>query len=178
MAELSVLLSIVASLAVTIGVILALLQLRDLRKQQQEEIAIRLMSHFGDEAFIAAFWRVQEWDFKSIEDFEARATKADWVAWYTAGAFFELMGLLYKRELASLDLLDDLLSNPVLSFWNATAVVTTGYRVKYDSPQILQWLELLARAMDRRLTALGERHPPFREGGQPSPGGSADEAGG
>ena len=178
MAEASVLLSIAASLAVTIGVIVALLQLRDFRKQQQEEIAIRLMSHFGDESFIAAFWRVQDWDFKSIEDFEARATKADWVAWYAAGAFFELMGLLYKRGLARLELLDDLLSNPVLSFWNATAVVTAGYRVKYDAPQILEWLELLARAMDQRLTELGERHPPFRNGSQPSPGEAADDAGG
>ncbi len=178
MAELSVLLSILASLAVTIGVIVALLQLRDLRKQQQEEIAIRLMSHFGDESFIAAFWRVQDWDFKSIEDFEARAAKADWVAWYAAGTFFELMGLLYKRGLASLDLLDDLLSNPVLSFWNATAVVTVGYRSKHDAPQILESLELLARAMDQRLTELGERHPPFREGWGPAPDGSADDASG
>ncbi|MEX2547648.1 MAG: hypothetical protein WD830_07640 [Chloroflexota bacterium] len=178
MAELSVLLSILASLAVTIGVIGALVQLRDFRKQQQEEIAIRLMSHFGDDSFIAAFWRVQDWDFKSIEDFEARATKADWIAWYAAGSFFELMGLLYKRGLASLELLDDLLSNPVLSFWNAAAVVTTGYRVKYEAPQILQWLEVLARAMDQRLTELGERHPPFREGWKPPLGGAADDAGG
>lgn len=167
MADVRDLLSVVASLAVGFGVIVALIQLRALRRQRQEETVIQLMSHFGDEQFLDAFWRVQAWDFSDVEDFEARGSQADRVAWYEVGAFFELMGLLYKRGLASLDLLDDLLSHAVLLYWNSTAIVTTGYRAKHHVPQVNEWVEYLARAMDRRLTKLGERHPAFKENAEP-----------
>jgi len=117
--------------------------------QQQEETVIRLMSHFGEEAFLNAYWRV---------------LAADRVAWYEVGAFFELMGLLHKRGLASLDLLDDLLSHALLQYWNATAVVTTGYRAKFHVPQVNEWVEYLAR--DGQTVDRTGREPSSLQGGR------------
>jgi hypothetical protein len=73
--------------------------------------------------------------------------------------YFEMMGVLYKRGHASLDLLDDLFAGSVLISWRKLAPVIHGYRQRARTPDYAQWFEHLAQALDARLTGLGEVHP-------------------
>src|SRR5437016_4275246 len=72
-----------------------------------------------------------------------------------------MMGLLYKRGKAKVDLLDDLLASRVLIAWSKTALLYYGYRAKENSPDWAEWFEYLAVALDKRFTALGEPHNRF-----------------
>src|SRR3989304_5977869 len=74
--------------------------------------------------------------------------------------FFENMGLLYKRKLAPLELLDDLLSGPIISSWEKVQPLWIGLRAQYGQAQWAEWFELLNDAIVDRLAQLEGQRPP------------------
>lgn len=137
-----------------VGVILALLQLRHVNRLRQLEIVMRLYAQFGSDAFQRHYWRVMRWKFRSFEAFERRATREDYISWWTVSAFFEGIGLLYHRRFVSLALLDDLMSGPIIDSWVKTRTVVEGYRQKSGHPQLGEWRQQLAETMQRRLAKM------------------------
>ena len=154
-------LSALGNLAVIAGIALGLLQLRALAKQRQEDMVLRAYEPFLDPAFSRAFWEVQTWTFATFEEFDAKATLDERVTLDVVSMLFETMGLLYKRGLAKIEFLDDLVAEPTLMTWNKIAPIVYGYRVKENVPGWSQWHEALAVAFDKRLTELGEPHQPL-----------------
>jgi hypothetical protein len=156
-------LTALGGLALIVGVAVGLLQLRGLGRQRQEELVIRLYAPFLDPAFSASYTHILRFDFASYDDFEARSSQDDLAAIYQVNQLFSMMGLLHRRGLTSLDLLDDLLGDVALLYWNKVAPLASGMRAKYEAPDLFQNAEHLARALDQRMTALGEPHPVFIE---------------
>jgi hypothetical protein len=161
-------LSGLGSVALIIGIGIALVQLRSLRTQRQEELVIRAYAPFLDTELTRAWWRVQGWNFADFETFAAAATVDDWTTLDQVATYFEMIGVLYKRGHASIELLDDLFAGTVLVSWRKLAPLIRGYRLREGTPDYAQWFEHLARALDRRLTALGEIHPEIDEPSQTS----------
>jgi hypothetical protein len=64
------------------------------------------------------------------------------------------MGLLLKRRLAPIELLDDLLSRPVLEAWPKVCPVWIVLRDEYHQPSWAEWFEFLHDEMARRMTQL------------------------
>jgi hypothetical protein len=151
-------LSAFGSLALIIGIGVGMLQLRIVNKQRQEERVLRLYAPFLDPVFNRAFWWVQTLEYESFEEFDATATLDDLTSLDVLGTFFEMMGLLWKRGFATLEEMDDILASPVLVTWYKAAPLVYGYRRKLNSPDWGEWWELLAIALDARMTALGEPH--------------------
>jgi hypothetical protein len=56
-------LSVAAPLAITLGVVVALLNLRNQYRLRQIDTVMRLYSHFGDDTFVRRFIRVTNWDY-------------------------------------------------------------------------------------------------------------------
>ena len=110
-------LAIAAPIAVTLGVIIALLQLRNQNRLRQIDTVMRLYSSFGQESFLRHFERVTTWGYDTFEAYRENSTSDDQISLMVVGVFFENMGLLLKRKLAILELLDDLLSGPILLAW-------------------------------------------------------------
>jgi hypothetical protein len=96
-------------------------------------------------------------------DFQARASVDDWSALDQVATYFEMMGVLYKRGHAKLDLLDDLFAGSLLITWRKVGPFIIGYRAQGNLPDYAQWFERLARALDNRLTELGETHPTLND---------------
>lgn len=157
-------LSALGSVALILGIIVGILQLRSLARQRQEEMVIRSYAPFMDEAFTRAYWRIQAWNFETYEAFQAKATVDEWATLDEVATFFEMIGVLYKRGLAKLDLIDDLMAGSLLVTWRKVAPLIEGYRASANVPDYAQWFEHLARDLDRRLTDLGEAHPSIAPG--------------
>ena len=151
--------SILGAAAVIVGASIGLFQLRNFLQLRQIDVVIRLYSTFGDDSFQRCYWRVQRWNYQTFEDFDKNASQDDYEAWFRVSVFFENMGLLYKRGLAKIELLDDLLSGPILLSWEKVKPITIGYRKKNNLKQIAEWHEYLYDAMKERLIALGELKP-------------------
>jgi len=156
-------LSALGSVALIVGIVIGLVQLRGLRTQRQEELVIRAYSPFLDTALTRAYWRVHTWEFVNFEAFQARATVDDWTAFDQVATYFEMMGVLHKRGLARLDIIDDLFAGSLLVTWRLMAPFIKDYRQQLNVPDYAQWFEHLAVALDKRLTRLGEVHPRLDE---------------
>jgi hypothetical protein len=152
-------LSIAAPLAVTIGVILALLQLQNQNRLRQLEIVMRLYSTFGQENFIQYYNRIAAWDYATYEQYRERGSQEDATALLVVGVFFENMGLLLKRKLAPIDLLDDLLSSPILESWPRVQPIAQGMREEHGHPAWFEWYEFLYDSMAKRISELGGIRP-------------------
>lgn len=161
------------NLAAAAGILVALLELRSLARQRQEELVLRVYEPFLDPAFSRAYWHVSTWTYDSFEQFDAEATVDDRAALNVVRILFETVGLLHKRGLAKLDFLADLLGSPTIITWNKIEPIMRGYRVKANAPDWSRWHEELAIALDRRLTALGRVHPALTRSGT-MPGRTAD----
>jgi hypothetical protein len=162
MQELREVLGAIGSLALIVGVIVGVLQLRALRAQRQTEQVLRAYMPFLEENLTRAYWRVHNWDYATFEDFEKRATLDDWTDLDQVTTFFEMMGVFYKRDVASLELLDDLFAGSLVLMWTKLAPLIRGYRTHANVHDYGLRFEALAKALDARLTARGEAHAAFR----------------
>jgi hypothetical protein len=156
LANLKEFLAIVTPLAVALGVIIALLQLRNQYRLRQIDTVMRLYAHFGDETFVRHFNRVTNWDYQTYEDYLERRAEDDYISLTVVTVFFESMGLLLKRKLAPIDLIDDLLSGPILLAWPKAEPIWIGFRKQYGVPAAAEWFEYLHRAIVQRLAKLEE----------------------
>jgi hypothetical protein len=156
--ELREILGTLGSIAVLVGVCVAILQLHGLRTQRQVEAVMRAYMPFLEENLTRAYWRVHSWSYTSFEPFQREATLDDWTDLDQVTTFFEMMGVLYERGTAKLDLLDDLFAGSLVLTWTKVAPLVRGYRVAANVHDYGLRFEALARALDARLTALGEPH--------------------
>jgi hypothetical protein len=151
-------LGIAAPLAIIIGVIIALLQFHSQNRLRQLEIVMRLYSTFGQESFTRHYNRIANWDYNTYAEYRQKGDSDDAIALFVVGVFFENMGLLLKRKLAPIELLDDLLSSPILEAWPKVSPVAVGMREEYNHPAWFEWFEYLHDAMARRMIQLNESH--------------------
>jgi len=152
-------LAVAAPLAITAGVIIALLQLRNQTRLRQIDTVMRLFLYFGEEAFMRHFRRVTSWKYTTYEAYRKKGSDDDYVSLLVVSVFFENVGLLYKRGLAPLDLIDDLASGPILLSWEKVGPIWVGLRAEYGQPQWSEWFEALHDAMVERLAKLERRKP-------------------
>ena len=118
---------------------------------------MQLFDRFDDEAFQRHYQRLSRWTYRNLDEFERRAREADWIALYSVSAYFENMGVLYKRRLAPIELLDDIMSGPLTTGWRKAAPIWEGYRRKHNRPMMAEWFELLATDMEKRLARINAR---------------------
>jgi hypothetical protein len=161
MQELRDVLGAIGSFALIVGVIVGVMQLRALRAQRQTEQVLRAYMPFLEENLTRAYWRVHNWDYATFADFLARANLDDWTDLDQVTTFFEMMGVFYKRGVASLGLLDDLFAGSLLLMWAKVAPLIRGYRAHANVHDYGLRFEALAKALDERLTARGEPHADF-----------------
>jgi hypothetical protein len=149
-------LSIAAPLALTIGVIIALLQFRHQRHLRELEIVMRLYATFGEEQFLRHYRRVAGWRYETFAAYREKDDPEDYISLMVVSVFFENMGLLLKRRFARIELLDDLLSGPILEIWPKVEPVWVGLRQEHGQPSWAEWFEFFHDAMARRMAATQE----------------------
>lgn len=151
-------LSAMASIALIIGVVIGVLQLRGLRAQRHVDQVLRAYMPFLEENLTRAYWHVHNWDYATWDDFARRATLDDWTDLDQVTTFFEMMGVMHKRGVAELSLLDDLFAGSLLLMWSKLAPLVRGYRAAHNVHDYGLRFEALAQALDARLTARGQAH--------------------
>jgi hypothetical protein len=72
------------------------------------------------------------------------------------GQYFEGIGVLVKRGLIDVHLVDDMMSGFVLSFWNAKAPYIKEFRKRMNAPAVLEWAEYLCEEVKK---VAEEQHP-------------------
>jgi hypothetical protein len=158
--SLALTLSELGSLALIGWIVIAVVQLRLQYLQRREEIVLRLYEPLLSEPLTRAYWRVQTWAFTDYASFDAGAGVDDRIAFDQVATFYETMGVLHHRGVASLSLLDDLLTESVFEAWERCRLIVIGERQRSGTPQKYAWFEELVRLLDADLEARGIAHGP------------------
>jgi hypothetical protein len=148
--------AIVAAAGVLVGVVIAVIELRNLVKQRQSDLVMRLYSDWGSEEIQKAVGTVVELEFKDYDDYvgkygspPSRGVFEDiWkVAW-----FFNGVGVLVQSKLADVELIDKLFGYMILGIWEGLEPIVGGFK-KQSTPgmrRALEWFEYLYNEMKKR----------------------------
>lgn len=148
---------ILASASVIVGVVLAVLQLRDQVRTRQAQLFMELYNHFSNKEFMRYLAEILH--VVKYEEFDESQDKpifllgeTDIEVASTVGevcAFFEGMGLLVKRKLIDINLVAELLSSPVCWVWEKLEPRIKRARELRQRPQIWEWFEYLYNEIQR-----------------------------
>jgi hypothetical protein len=142
--------AVIAAAGLLVGVAYYVLDMRHQSKVRQTDMVMRLYATFGSTEFLKAYQTIMGAEFEDYEDYLKRySTNADVrLALMSVGTYFEGIGMLVKRKLVSMDLIDDLLNANILSTWEKIKPIAIGMRKRV--PQSWEWFEYLYNEMKRR----------------------------
>jgi hypothetical protein len=146
----------VASASVVAGVIYYIFQIRHQTRTRQTELVTRLASTFARKEFQQELWELLN-DLKS----GAFHSESDIVKKYGSiypetAYFFEELGVLLKRKLVDISLVDDLFSAPIIRFWEAAKPFVERARKQLNEPQYAEHIDYLYNEMKKRERKLGQ----------------------
>jgi len=147
---------VAAAIGVCAAAIYYMMVLREQRRStkltletRQAQLFMQMYTTFTSYEFKSKWNDIMHlWEWKSLEDFNSKYgyvssnseefSKLDFVA-----TFFEGIGVLVKRGLIDVTLVDDLMSGHVVSSWERFEPPIMEWREKMNWPQLLEWWEYL-----------------------------------
>jgi len=152
MDDISTLSVVIAAVSVVIGVILAVLQIRDLVKTRQTDLVIRLYSAYWSKEFQEALTRHVAVDYTSYDDFVKKYGPIPSMNEYQTslrivGTFYEGIGVLLSEKLVDINLIDKLFA--VELYWRKVEPLIKDLRKQYH-PRLWEWFEYLYNEIKKR----------------------------
>jgi len=141
---------VIASAGILVAAIYYVLQIRHQTKLRQTDLVMRLYSTFDSLEFLEA-WHKIFWmpELKDYDDFvkklEGKRHKAAFVI-----LFYEEVGILLRRKLVDISLVDDLFSDSVKQIWEKVKIPLMEVRKRGISPRAYENFEYLYNEMKKR----------------------------
>jgi hypothetical protein len=131
-----------------IGLIIALtyyaLTIRNQNRTRQAQLLWSIYDYYRSTESRRQSMEIGSWEWKDIDDFFEKYGLENnpeaWLNFTTKAAYFNGIGILLKRNLIDIRLLDDLLTNSVERHWNALKM----------GPILLEWRKRLPLQRERR----------------------------
>jgi len=140
----------VASVSVVVGVVYYAFQIRHQTKLRQTDLIMRIYATFESIEFQTAILRTTDLKFtRNREDYEKFGPDAK-AAFNSINLFFEGLGILVKRKLINMDMVDDLASTDIIWIWERHRPTIEGAREYLRRPQIYEYFEYLYDEMKKR----------------------------
>ena len=145
--------AIVAAAGVLVGVVLTVIELRNLVKQRKSDLLMRLHLAFSTKEMVEAAQEYMSTEYKDYEDFVEKygspfAKGQVQTVFLMIGNFFEGIGVLLKNKLVEIELVTELFSVEIL--WLKWKPVVEGLRRQTNSPQHYEWFEYLYNEVKKR----------------------------
>jgi hypothetical protein len=137
----------IASASVVAGVIYYFFQIRHQTRIRQTDLVMKLYSQFNSLEFQKVWYEVLKREAKDYYEYEK---KYGWAEATTVGIFFEGIGILLRRKLIDIELVDDMFTTPIKWTWEKMKDIALEWRKVRNQPEILEWLEYLYNEMKKR----------------------------
>jgi hypothetical protein len=138
---------VIASASVVAGVIYYAFQIRHQNKMRQTDLVMKLYSQFNNLEFQKTWEEVLAREDVSFKDYMKKYGRAGVL---TVGIFFEGIGILLKRRLIDIELVDDMFTGPIKMTWEKMRDMTLEGRKVTNRPETLEWFEYLYNEMKKR----------------------------
>ena len=142
--------AVLAAVGVIVGVVFAVLELRNLVKARQTDLVIRLYTHMDSLEFLKAFHKIF-WmpEFKNYDDFAEEFSGNRYIVSFVC-LFFDGIGVLLRRKLIDISLVDDLLGNSTKQIWEKIRTPMMEVRKRGIDPRAYENFEYLYNEMKKR----------------------------
>jgi len=139
--------AIVAAAGVLVGVVYYILEIRNQNRMRQTDLVMKLYSQFSSLEFQKVWYEVLKREAKDYYDYEKKYGLTEYSV---IDIFFEGIGILLKRKLIGIELVDDMFTTPVKWTWEKMKDITLELRKVRNAPEIGEWLEYLYNEMKKR----------------------------
>jgi uncharacterized protein DUF4760 len=140
---------LIGTLAVIIGIIIAIVQVMQLKKQRKELATIEFFNAWQSPEFTKAVNELQYLpDRVTSEELKVKSPEMENYAYLVSG-FFESTGVLVSRQIISLDVVDDLIGGVILVTWKKLELWIQEWRSD-KNPQAGEWFEWLKNEIETR----------------------------
>ena len=154
---------IIGAGSIVTGLIVGWIQIRHLRRQQRDAVAINLAQTFYSQDLAEAIVLLQELpDGVSLAEVRARGREYQMAA-ITLCTSFETMGLLVYKRIAPMDLVLDLAGGIVSVMATKLRVWCEDTRVEQEQPSFAEWFEWLGDQAQQRKHVTEPGHVRFRD---------------
>jgi len=154
---------IIGAGSIITGLIVGWVQIRHLRRQQRDAVAINLAQTFYSDELAQAMAILQPLpDGITLEEIRARGPEVEKAA-ITLCTSFETMGLLVYKRIAPMDLVLDLAGGIVSTMCRKLRQWNEDLRVEQDQPSWGEWFEWLGDQAIKRKQASGPGHIEHRD---------------
>ena len=150
--------AIIAATGVLVGVILAVLELRNIARTRQMQLVMDIYSLFTSREYVDAWEKIRTREFK---DYEGYASKHGLTDFMQVAALFEGLGFLLHRGFLDIDLVRELMNESTKMTWEKVkpmiedARKQLGQRKSGEYVPIYQWWEYLYNELQKREQSLG-----------------------
>ena len=140
---------LLGNLAITVGIIIAVIQVKQNLKQRKEMAAFEIFKSWQTPEFTEALNEIQYLpDHVTIKELRASKPKMDSYA-YLVHAFFESTGLMVKRKIISFDVVDDLIGGVIQVIWKKLDMWIQEWRNEIN-PSAGEWFEWLKTVIENK----------------------------
>jgi hypothetical protein len=134
---------VIASITVVMGVVLAVLQLRDQKKTRQAQLFMEIYVRFERSEFLDTYFLVGD----AFGNHQDESHPEFWVnnkgKIGSVLSFYESIGVLVKRKLIDINLVADLISGSTIRLWESIERWVKWRRKNENWPQLWEWMEYL-----------------------------------
>jgi hypothetical protein len=138
---------LVVSASVVAGVIYYVLEIRHQNKMRQTDLVMKLYSTFSSLEFQKMWYEVRRREAKDYRDY---GKKYGWAEYTSVNMFFEGIGILLKRKLIDIELVDDMFTTPIKWTWEKMRDIVLETRKVSNQPELFEWFEYLYNEMEKR----------------------------
>jgi len=145
--------AIVAAVGVIVGVILAILELRNITKTRQMELIMSIYSLFTRREYIDALEKIRTREFKDYEEYMKKHGVTDLMQ---VSGLYEGLGFLLHRGFLDIDTVRELLSESTKMVWEKVKPMVEDARQQLSQRKsgeyvpVYQWWEYLYDELQKR----------------------------
>jgi hypothetical protein len=135
----------VTATSVVVGIIYYIFTARTTLQTRQAQLFMQVYSKWQEKEFnLSKQLVLQEYRCVGIEDYEEMLKDKEKAANFrVVSTALEGLGVLVKRSLVDVGIVDDMMSGDVIGFWEKYGGAVKEFRVRIGYPQALEWTEYL-----------------------------------
>lgn len=125
--------------------------LRNANKTREAQLFMQIYSQWNSLELQSQYGKVMNTQFETFDDFfEKIGNDVEFRnAVNMVAVFFEGLGVYVKRGLIDVSMVDDLMSEAIISFWRKSKPLVYETRIRANLPQYGEWVEYLATEVEK-----------------------------
>ncbi len=140
MVDLGLILTGTGTVAVILGVIIGVRELRHFSKVREAEVLRTISSRSSNREFLEGFFLLTRMSYKTFDEIEGKPEEMAFFQWLNS---LEEMGILVKRGVVRIEVVDDFWHGAIRLLWTKAEPIIKSYRAKYNHPEMAEWAEYL-----------------------------------